>query len=77
MRGEVKLHDSEPAGTVIRLDAVGGFGFLESWTGAESTFTGTACSTMGFLALLRVLEEAGEKGAQASTVKLLGRHALR
>ena len=82
LRGQVKQHEEQPIGTVSRLDASGEFGFLESGDGREIYFHRNSVLNGGFsrLALCsRVIfaEEAGEKGPQASTVKLLGKHGLR
>jgi cold shock CspA family protein/ribosome-associated translation inhibitor RaiA len=80
LQGHVKVHAPEPVGTVTRLDK--GFGFLQASDGREIYFHGNSVLNGGF-ARLRVgtrvafAEEAGEKGPQASTVKLLGKHGMR
>ena len=82
MRGKVKAHEGEPIGTVIRLDSAGGFGFLQTVDEREIYFHRNSLLT-GDFELLNVgdrvtfFEEMGEKGAQASTVKILGKHGLR
>lgn len=81
MQGQVKQHEDQPIGTVVRLDPSGGFGFLESSDGREIYFHRNSVIE-GFPRLevgARVIfaEEMGEKGPQASTVKLLGKHKLR
>lgn len=80
LQGAVKLHDSEPIGTVSRLFA--DCGFLEATDGREIYFHRNSVLNGGFARLeagCRVIfrEELGEKGPQASTVKLLRKHSLR
>ena len=82
LQGEVKHHEDQPIGTVSSLDASGGFGFLQSGAGREVYFHRNSVIDGGFSRLRvgsRVVfaEEIGEKGPQASTVKLLGKHGLR
>ncbi|MBR0958993.1 HPF/RaiA family ribosome-associated protein [Bradyrhizobium japonicum] len=81
MHGQTKLHEAEPVGTVLRIDPSGEFGFLEAADGHEVYFN---CNSVlegraGIAAGTRVsyVEELGEKGPQASTVKLLGKHGMR
>jgi cold shock CspA family protein len=82
LQGKVKVHDPEPIGTVKRLDPEAGFGFLESSDGREIYFHRNSVLNDAFTRLkagtrVHFSEEMGEKGPQASTVKLLGKHALR
>jgi cold shock CspA family protein/ribosome-associated translation inhibitor RaiA len=82
MQGQVKTPAERPIGTVTRLDSTGGFGFLETKDGREIYFHQNSVLDGKFRQLApgtRVLfsEELGEKGPQASTVDLLGKHALR
>ena len=82
LQGLVKQHDGPPIGTVVRLDPSGEFGFLESGDGREIYFHRNSVLDGGFSRLaagsrVTFAEEAGEKGPQASTVKLLGKHGLR
>ncbi|MFI5014369.1 MAG: cold shock domain-containing protein [Hyphomicrobiales bacterium] len=82
LQGQVKRHEGQPIGTVARLDASGEFGFLESGDGREIYFHRNSVIGGGFSRLAvgsRVIfaEEMGERGPQASTVKLLGKHGLR
>ncbi len=82
LQGLVKHHDSQSIGTVLRLDPEGRFGFLESGDGREIYFHHNSVLDDGFSRLavgsrLMFTEETGEKGPQASTVKLLGKHRLR
>ena len=82
MQGQVKPHEGPPAGTVVRLDPSGEFGFLASGGGREIYFHRNSVLNGGFSHLavgsrVTFTEEAGEKGPQASTVKRLGKHSLR
>jgi cold shock CspA family protein len=81
-QGQVKHHEGRPIGTVVRLDPSGEFGFLESGDGREIYFHRNSVLDNGFSRLrvgsrVTFAEELGEKGAQATTVKLLGKHGLR
>ncbi|HLN50149.1 MAG TPA: HPF/RaiA family ribosome-associated protein [Steroidobacteraceae bacterium] len=81
MQGLVKTHEIQPTGTVTRLGD-DEFGFLQSADGREIYFHQNSVLD-GAFSRLRVgtrvafTEEMGEKGPQASTVRLLGKHGLR
>ncbi len=81
MHGETKLHEGEPVGAVVRIDPSGEFGFLEGADGQEiyfncnSVLAGRANIAVG--SLVSYVEELGEKGPQASTVRVLSKHSLR
>jgi cold shock CspA family protein/ribosome-associated translation inhibitor RaiA len=82
MEGKIKSHEGQPIGTVVRLDPNGEFGFLRSNDGQEIYFHRNSVVEGEFSELAigsRVVfaDEIGEKGPQASTVKLLGKHGLR
>jgi cold shock CspA family protein/ribosome-associated translation inhibitor RaiA len=82
MEGRVKNHEAQPIGTVVRLDPAGEFGFLRSSDGAEIYFHRNSLLEGAFSELavgsrVSFADEIGEKGAQATTVKLLGKHGLR
>ena len=82
LQGQVKQHEGSPIGTVVRLDPSGEFGFLETSDGGEIYFHRNSVLDGGFSHLavgtrVTFTEEVGEKGPQASTVKLLGKHGLR
>ena len=82
LQGQVKQHESQPMGTVKNLDASGEFGFLEAGDGHEVYFHRNSVLDGAFSRLavgthVIFAEEMGEKGPQASTVKLLGKHRLR
>lgn len=78
-RGFVKMHDGLPHARVTRLFPDEGYGFLETLDGRELFFHRNSVLNGGFKRLdvgteVRFVEELGEKGPQASTVKLVGRH---
>jgi len=82
LQGQVKHHEGSPIGTVVRLDPSGEFGFLETGDGREIYFHRNSVLDDAFSQLavgtrVTFAEEVGEKGPQASTVKLLGKHGLR
>jgi len=82
LQGQVKHHEGSPIGTVVRLDPSGEFGFLETSDGGEIYFhrnsvVDDAFSHLAVGTRVTFAEEEGEKGPQASTVKLLGKHSLR
>jgi cold shock CspA family protein len=82
LEGKVKLHEGAPIGTVKELDPVGGFGFIESSDGREIYFHRNSVLNDEFPDLtvnarVAYAEEAGEKGPQASTVRLLKKHRLK
>jgi len=82
LQGQVKVHEPQPIGTVTKLDSSDEFGFLESEDGREIYFHRNSVLKGGFDKLeigtrVAFSEEAGEKGPQASTVRRLGKHALR
>jgi cold shock CspA family protein/ribosome-associated translation inhibitor RaiA len=82
MQGQVKRREIQPLGTVKSLDAFGKFGFLEAADGHEVYFHRNSVLDDAFSRLkvgtrVTFVEEPGEKGPQASTVKLLGKHNLR
>ena len=82
LQGQVKHHEGSPIGTVVRLDPSGEFGFIETSDGGEIYFhqnsvLGGAFSHLAVGTRVTFAEEVGEKGPQASTVKLLGKHSLR
>jgi cold shock CspA family protein len=80
MQGEVKAASEQPIGTVTRL--FDDHGFLETAEGLEIYFHRNSVVNEGFAKLgpgarVTFVEQQGEKGPQASTVKLLGKHGLR
>jgi cold shock CspA family protein len=82
LQGKVKSHEAMPVGTVTAVDAGRGFGYLESSDGREIYFHRNSVLNNAFTRLktgsrVSFREEEGEKGQQASTVRMLGKHALR
>jgi cold shock CspA family protein len=82
MEGMIKSHEGQPIGTVVRFDPAGEFGFLRSSDGEEIYFDRNSVLDGEFSELpvgsrVVFVEEIGEKGAQAGTMKLLGKHRLR
>jgi cold shock CspA family protein len=82
MQGQVKQHEGQPIGRVARLDELGEFGFIEAADGHEIYFHRNSLINDAFNKVkpgsrVTYVEEAGERGSQASTVKLLGKHAMR
>ena len=79
LRGQVKAHEGQPIGTVTRLDET--FGFLEAADGHEIYFHKNsvlnASQQVPPGTRVTFFEEMGEKGPQASTVRVLGKHSLR
>lgn len=81
LAGQTKHHDGQPSGKVVRLDPLGEFGFLQTGDGQEiyfhrnSVLDGMANLSVG--TPVTFVEEQGERGPQASTVKVLGKHKLR
>jgi len=81
-QGQVKHHEGPPTATVVRLDPSGEFGFLETGDGQEIYFHRNSVLDGAFSRLavgsrVTFAESAGDKGARATTVKLLGKHKLR
>ena len=77
-RGQVKLHEPTPLARVSRLFPQDGFGFLETADGREIYFHKNSVLGGGFAHMevgseVYFAEEKGEKGPQASTVKLVGK----
>jgi len=81
LQGQVKAHEAPPLGKVTKLDAQGGFGFLEDADGREFYFHKNSVLNDAFAKLevgtrVAFAEEMGEKGPQASTVRVLGKHGM-
>jgi cold shock CspA family protein/ribosome-associated translation inhibitor RaiA len=76
MDGRVKVHEGPPQGRVTRLFLDDGYGFIETADGREVYFNRNAVLNGGFDHMatgseVRFAEEEGEKGLQASTVRLI------
>jgi cold shock CspA family protein len=81
-QGQIKGHEGPPMATVVRIDPSGEFGFLETSGGQEVYFhrnsvLGHGASRLQVGSRVTFVEELGEKGPQATTVRLLGKHGLR
>lgn len=82
LRGEVKRHETPAHGRVSRFLAGEDCGFIETPDGREIYFHRNSVVDGGFDTLetgseVRFVEEQGEKGAQASSVHVIGRHHVR
>ncbi len=78
-RGFVKTLEAAPHARVSKLFPDEGYGFIETPDGREIYFHRKSVLHEGFDHLkigieVAFVEEAGKKGPQASTVKLVGRH---
>ncbi len=67
---------------MVRIDADGGFGFIETPDGREIYFHRNSVLNDGFPRLdvgtrVTFAEEMGEKGPQATTVHIAGKHGMR
>jgi ribosomal subunit interface protein len=81
MRGDVKPHEPEDHGRVSKFLAGEDCGFIETSDGREIFFHRNSVLDGAFDRLevgsqVRFVEEPGEKGAQASTVRVVGKHHL-
>ena len=82
MQNQTKSHDNAPLGTVSQLEPIDGFGMLRTIDGREIYFHRNSVLNDAFSKLkigTRVIfsEEVGNKGPQASTVRILGKHGMR
>ncbi len=81
--GKVKTHEVPPHGKIARLFPYEGYGFIETSDGQEVYFHRNSLVDASFDALeagqavrLVLAEMESDKGPQASTVKLVGKHHL-
>ena len=82
MQGRTKTHDEASIGTVSQLEPVDGFGILRTTDGREIYFHKNSVLKGAFQKLkvgtrVTFSEEVGDKGPQASTVRLVGKHGMR
>ena len=80
-RGDVKAHETPTHGTVLEIIPSQDFGRIQTSDGREVYFHRNSFLDGDFDALeigdkVRFVEEAGEKGPQASTVHLIGKHNI-
>jgi cold shock CspA family protein len=81
LQHQVKHHEPAPMGKVARIDSSEEFGFIETPDGRELYFHRNSVLNDVFARLkpgtaVTYAEEEGEKGPQASTVRLLGKHLV-
>ena len=79
--GKIKLHEVKAHGRVSKISAEVDYGFIATPDGREIYFHRNSVIDNAFDRLsvgseVRFAEELGEKGAQASTVHLIGKHHL-
>ncbi len=75
-RGKVKVHEPPPVARIIKLFPSEDYGFLQTPDGREVYFHKNSVLTPGFERLeigaqVQFAEEMGEKGPQASTVRVV------
>ncbi|HLK10644.1 MAG TPA: HPF/RaiA family ribosome-associated protein [Candidatus Binatia bacterium] len=75
-RGDVKSHTGPPHGRIVRLLPEKGYGFIRAADGREIYFhahavVGETIDRLAVGAEVAFVEELGEKGPQASTVRLV------
>ena len=80
-RGDVKTHESPPYGRVTKLFPDDDYGIIVTPDGREVYFHRNAVVDEDFDSLelnneVRFVEETGEEGPQASTVKVVGKHHI-
>ena len=80
-RGKVKLHEPAAVARVIRLFPIEDYGFLQTPDGREVYFHKNTVLARGFDRLevgteVFFAEEPGERGPQASMVRVIGRQSL-
>lgn len=82
LRGQVKSHVAAPMGTIVDLHSDDGYGFVRTADDRDIYFHRNSVLEEGFDKLelgtrVTFSEEQGIKGPQASTVRVIGKHALR
>lgn len=75
-RGKIKVHEPAPVARVVKLFPFEDYGFLQTADGREVYFHKNSVLTPGFERLevgaeVHFAEEMGEKGPQASTVRVI------
>jgi ribosomal subunit interface protein len=78
-RGDIKIHEEAAVSRVSKLFPDEGYGFIETPEGHEIYFHQNSVLNGGFARLevgdeVQFVEEQGEKGPQASTVRLVAKH---
>lgn len=82
LQGQVKSHVAAPMGTVVDLHLEDGYGFVRTADDRNVYFHRNSVLEDGFDKLelgtrVTFSEEQGVKGPQASTLRVVGKHALR
>ncbi|MGZ3410977.1 MAG: cold shock domain-containing protein [Xanthobacteraceae bacterium] len=82
MQGQAKVHEEQLIGTVTKLEPVEKLGVIETSDGQEIYFHPNAVLNGGYSKLkigsrVSFHEEPGNKGPQASTVRVMGKHKLK
>lgn len=80
-RGHVKFHDTPPHGKITELYRPDNYGTITDGDGREIYFHRNSVVNADFDSLtidaeVRFVEEAGDKGPQASSVHLIGKHHI-
>jgi ribosomal subunit interface protein len=80
-RGDVKAHATPPHGRIVELNNAEGYGRIESHDGRliyfhRNSVVGADFDRLQPGAEVRFDEEAGDRGPQASTVHVVGKHHL-
>ena len=80
-RNKTKKHEIPDHGWVISVLPEDGYGFIETWSGDEVYFHQNSLLNCTLKDLqvgseVRLIEQMGEKGLQASSVKLISKHHL-
>ena len=77
-RGAVKRHDVPSHGEVVELSADDGYGFIQAGENRiyfnRASVLDDAFDALTVGTRVAFVEEPGEKGPQASTVRMLGKH---
>lgn len=77
-RGAIKTHEVPAHGQVVELSIVDGYGFIESGEARiyfnRASVLDDAFDQLAVGTPVTFVEEQGEKGPQASTVRVLGKH---
>lgn len=78
-QGEIKHHDTPPHGKIAELSTSGGYGRISTLDGRDIYFHRNSLINASFDSLelgteVRFAEERGEKGPQATTVSVIGKH---
>lgn len=80
-RGKVKSHETPPHGRIVRLHRAEDYGRIKDSDGREIYFHRNSVVNADFDELevgaeVRFAEEVGDKGPQASSVHLIGKHHI-